>query len=382
MKLINRLGLLLFLVITIQGYSQNNVGINPTGANPDPSAALDVSSPDKGVLIPRISASARLSITNPANGLLVFDTDSNCIFFYKAVTSSWNSLCNTIGGIGITGPTGPTGATGTNGVNGATGPTGTTGSIGATGATGTTGTTGATGATGATGPAGPASALGCSTPNYILKSDGSQAICTTEPIYEDATGKVGIGNSSPSEKLDITGNLKFSQALMPNNLPGSIGQVLVSQGANTPPIWQSIGNVMQVIKCSATRTLISSSTFTAISGLTQTFTLTANATVMISTYGSLETVSTYDDGSGIIIQTFLDGTAISDMFQTIDINDAAAYNHTIAPFSMMNTLTLTPGVHTINVKARKYMGDDFYAGGNTTAPSPNEGALVLTIIPQ
>jgi len=354
----SRLGLLLFLAISIQGYGQNNVGINPTGANPDPSAALDVSSPDKGVLIPRISANARLLITNPANGLLVFDTDSNCIFFYKSITSSWNSLCNTIGGIGITGPTGPTGATGTNGINGATGPTG------------------------ATGATGPASALGCTSPNYILKSDGSQAICTNAPIFEDASGKVGVGNSSPSEKLDITGNLKFSQALMPNNLPGSIGQVLVSQGANTAPAWQSIGNVMQVLKCSATRTLISSSTFTAISGLTQTFTLTSNATVIISTYGSLETVSDFDDGSGVIVQAFLDGTAISDMFQTIDINDAAAYNHTIAPFSMMNTLTLTPGVHTINVKARKYMGDDFYAGGNTTAPSPNEGALVLTIIPQ
>lgn len=357
-----------------QGSSQGRVGISPTGQDPHSSAALDIVSPDKGLLIPRMSSISRTSIAAPANGLIIFDTDSNCIFFYRQPTTSWVSLCQLSGG--IVGPTGPQGPVGPQG------PTGATGATGPTGPQGIAGPQGSTGATGPQGPAGAASALTCVTPNTILKSDGSQATCTVAPIFEDAIGNVGIGNTTPTQRLDISGNLKFSQALMPNNNAGTTGQVLVSQGANTAPVWQSIGSVIQVLKSSSTRTLMTSTTFANITGLTQSFNLTTNATVMVSTYGSLETTSDFDDGSGVIVQVFLDGIAIADMFQTIDINDAAAYNHTIAPWSITNTLTLTPGNHTILVKARKYMGDDFYAGGNTTAPSPNEGGLILTIIPQ
>lgn len=48
-------------------FSQIGIGI----PNPDMSSALDVSDPNKGVLIPRISDLS--TITNPANGLLVYD---------------------------------------------------------------------------------------------------------------------------------------------------------------------------------------------------------------------------------------------------------------------------------------------------------------------
>ncbi|MBK5284151.1 MAG: hypothetical protein JJE25_02020 [Bacteroidia bacterium] len=48
---------------------------------------------------------------------------------------------------------------------------------------------------------------------------------------------VGIGTASPSEKLDVLGNLKFSGALMPNNNAGTVGRILMSAGAGTPPTW-------------------------------------------------------------------------------------------------------------------------------------------------
>ncbi|WP_299286677.1 tail fiber domain-containing protein [uncultured Mucilaginibacter sp.] len=54
-------------------------------------------------------------------------------------------------------------------------------------------------------------------------------------------GKVGIGNNAPTEKLDVTGNLKFSGALMPNNNAGTAGYILQSAGAGTPPVWVSPG---------------------------------------------------------------------------------------------------------------------------------------------
>lgn len=54
---------------------------------------------------------------------------------------------------------------------------------------------------------------------------------------DGTTGNIGIANFAPTEKLDVTGNLKFSGALMPNNNPGTNGYFLVSQGAGVAPIW-------------------------------------------------------------------------------------------------------------------------------------------------
>ncbi len=53
----------------------------------------------------------------------------------------------------------------------------------------------------------------------------------------DKSGNFGIGNSSPSQKLDVTGNVRFSGALMPNNSAGSSGNILTSAGAGTAPTW-------------------------------------------------------------------------------------------------------------------------------------------------
>jgi hypothetical protein len=55
-------------------------------------------------------------------------------------------------------------------------------------------------------------------------------------------GNFGIGNLNPSQKLDVTGNVKFSGALMPNNLAGNAGEILTSTGATTAPVWTAAGN--------------------------------------------------------------------------------------------------------------------------------------------
>jgi hypothetical protein len=83
--------------------------------------------------------------------------------------------------------------------------------------------------------------------NYSL-AFGQNANVTqdnTFVIYSSAaTMKVGIDNVSPLQALDITGNLKFSGALMPNNLAGTSGQVLASTGgAGTAPIWTTPSNL-------------------------------------------------------------------------------------------------------------------------------------------
>ena len=76
--------LLLFTLIFVNclnGYAQ--IAINATGANAHPSSMLDVQSTSKGMLIPRMTTSQLNSIENPAQGLLVFVSDSNDFYYYK-----------------------------------------------------------------------------------------------------------------------------------------------------------------------------------------------------------------------------------------------------------------------------------------------------------
>ena len=63
--------LLAAVVLTATTYAQ--VGIGTT--TPDPSAALDITSTTKGLLIPRMTNAQRQAISNPAAGLQVFVTD-------------------------------------------------------------------------------------------------------------------------------------------------------------------------------------------------------------------------------------------------------------------------------------------------------------------
>lgn len=63
------------------------VGINTT--TPDAGAVLDVVSTNKGLLLPRISS--HTVISNPVNGLIIFDESDQCINFYA--NDSWINPC-------------------------------------------------------------------------------------------------------------------------------------------------------------------------------------------------------------------------------------------------------------------------------------------------
>lgn len=56
------------------------VGIGTT--TPNASAALDITSTNKGLLLPRVNSTQRLAINTPATGLIVFDTDKKLLYFY------------------------------------------------------------------------------------------------------------------------------------------------------------------------------------------------------------------------------------------------------------------------------------------------------------
>jgi hypothetical protein len=66
------------------GYTQ--VSISNTDTPADSSAMLDIRSMDKGLLIPRMDSTHRVSIDNPASGLMVFDTSTKSFWYY---VDSW-----------------------------------------------------------------------------------------------------------------------------------------------------------------------------------------------------------------------------------------------------------------------------------------------------
>ena len=72
----------LFFVILSFGLLAQGVAINTDGSNPDASAILDVKSNSKGVLIPRMTLSERSSISTPASGLLVYQTNGTSGFYF------------------------------------------------------------------------------------------------------------------------------------------------------------------------------------------------------------------------------------------------------------------------------------------------------------
>jgi hypothetical protein len=66
---------------TIGAFAQDgNVGIGTK--SPDNSAVLDIQSPTKGLLIPRMTLEQRNAIQSPATGLLVFQTGESAGFFF------------------------------------------------------------------------------------------------------------------------------------------------------------------------------------------------------------------------------------------------------------------------------------------------------------
>jgi len=346
----------LSLTFTLYGYAQQGVGINASGVAAHSSAMLDVSSASKGLLIPRVSLTSTTDVTtipSPAISLLVYNTNTSmvggAVGFWFFNGTSW---VQAIGPQGIQGPVGATGAQGPAGVAGAQGP------VGPTGAVGPQGPQGAQGAVGATGPAGP---VGCSTANMVIKSNGTAATCSQ---IIDNGANVGIGTTSPAQKLDVAGNLAFSGALMPNNASGTSGQVLVSQGGGAAPIWQNpasvpmYGNNAQSVKLTSIQGT-TSATFTDIPGMSLTVNTIHNTFYVFASFTArLANSSTHYAALGQIVvsaQILVDGVSQAKAAAVITDYDmdyfGGEYLVTSGGVAFNGIpVTMAPGSHTIKIQ--------------------------------
>jgi hypothetical protein len=99
MKLIMKKSILtLLLFLGYVGISMAQVGMNTDGSEPDGSAILDVKSDTKGLLPPRMTALQRDAISNPVEGLVIYNTESKIIELFNGtewVTSTGQTLPQT-----------------------------------------------------------------------------------------------------------------------------------------------------------------------------------------------------------------------------------------------------------------------------------------------
>lgn len=132
-------------------FTQTGVRIAGSAGTADPSSMLDVISNSKGVLIPRMLESERTSISSPATGLIVYQTNnSKGIYYFDGAV--WVQLA--------------AGALSGSGAN-----------------------------------------------NYLARWSGGGL--TTGASYDDGTN-VGIGNTGPSQKLDVSGNIRATGMIIAN----------------------------------------------------------------------------------------------------------------------------------------------------------------------
>lgn len=92
--------LIVFRFSVTNGYAQSGVSISSSGTSPIAESILDINSLSKGVLIPRMSNSKNLTISDPptttltsdADDLMVFDTDLHQICIWNEMLRNWQCI--------------------------------------------------------------------------------------------------------------------------------------------------------------------------------------------------------------------------------------------------------------------------------------------------
>ena len=99
MKKIYLLTSLVFILSQMPAHAQ--VAINTDGTQPDGSAMLDIKSGAKGLLIPRMTTVQRSAIGTPADGLMVYDTDTKGVWVYQSGVGWMQSAYGSGGGLSV-----------------------------------------------------------------------------------------------------------------------------------------------------------------------------------------------------------------------------------------------------------------------------------------
>lgn len=134
---------------------------------------------------------------------------------------------------------------------------------------------------------------------------------------------------------------------------------------------------------SATLTVTNTTTtFTVLPGISQTITIPSNCFALITADGGVNTTSTSTTSiSSVDIAIFIDGSfPTNGGYRRISAHNpsSTAVNSTGVPWSITTTATLSPGSHTIDVRAIYVAGSSMSVSSNNT--NARQAALYITLI--
>ncbi|MGN7863651.1 hypothetical protein [Chryseobacterium sp. 22458] len=196
-------------------------------------------------------------------------------------------------------------------------------------------------------------------------------------LYFGQTGNVGINTVTPKKTLHVNGSLQVTNEFNVGGSDttvgsaGSPGQVLVSQGAGTPPAWNTLrelsGQSSLAFNIFSTGKSVNGSTsFNSIPGLNYTYTAPADGVLLIQ--ATIYTALGENSGSGSLVFT---NTQIA-----IRVNGTEAFYGMSTPIGSASPpaafnpeTTLVVGKLSV-IKGQTYTLDvvakDFYKFGGTT----------------
>ena len=338
------------MFVTLGAFAQgNNVGIGTT--TPDNSSILDLSSVNRGLLVPRMATAAMVGITSPANGLLIYNTDSACFCYWNS--SAWISLCNGTGGSGSQGPTGPTGATGagTQGPTGASGADGANGASGANGVTGPSGVDGVTGPSGADGPTGPAGGpQGPTGPSGIDGVTGPSGIdgltgSAGAPGTAGATGPSGVdGVTGPTGATGTAGATGTPGIPGTNGATGATGATGASAANNTVTV--NLSSQTQL-----TQAPTGGITYLNLPDLTNSFTVPPGETwhVYSTAFGTALNLGSFNDCTAQF-EIFENGVATTKLQRAYIADLSTELNFAYGTWSISYAKSYGAGTYTLDVR--------------------------------
>lgn len=123
--------------------------------------------------------------------------------------------------------------------------------------------------------------------------------------------------------------------------------------------------------------LQTTSAYTLLPGLTQTITVPENAKVYVSTNGGFQNASTGTSYAIADFSIFIDGAATNVQRQVVAANTSGLGN-IISQWNLSGVFALTPGSHTIQVRARDAGGSaDGNAGGTNDLIKGNLSVVII-----
>jgi len=145
-------------------------------------------------------------------------------------------------------------------------------------------------------------------------------------------------------------------------------------------------NNVEAYNSQASQTLINTTSYTDVSGMSLTITTSIPSIFIIYTTGSLETTApSGDNASTCMVAITNNGTVITE--QGVDIITNNSWSEVVSHWSINYVQLLAAGTYTFKVRARSYLSlgfgnYSFYAGGANTTSLPNDGAMTILVIPQ